>query len=188
MANVFITGGTGYMGQRLIPELSRRGHNVRALARPGSETNLPSGCQPVVGNALDVSSYAGHLAEGDTFVHLVGVAHPSPAKAREFRSIDLVAAQGAITLATQKRMRHFIYVSVAQPCTYDEGVPRSARAMRRDAAPERHERDHLASLVCSWPEPSLAVFVASFLLGCRTATDDERQCPSIGVGNRASND
>jgi uncharacterized protein YbjT (DUF2867 family) len=115
MANVFITGGTGYMGERLIPELSRRGHNVRALARPGAEANLPSRCLAVVGNALDASSYEGHLAESDTFVHLVGVAHPSPAKAQEFRTIDLVAAQGAITLATQKRIQHFIYVSVAQP-------------------------------------------------------------------------
>jgi uncharacterized protein YbjT (DUF2867 family) len=68
-----------------------------------------------VGDALDASSYAGHLAGSDTFVHLVGVAHPSPAKAQEFRRIDLVAAQSAIALATQRRIRHFIYVSVAQP-------------------------------------------------------------------------
>lgn len=103
------------MGQRLVPELSRRGHSVGALARPGSDTNLPSGCQTVVGNALDASSYAGQMAGCDTFVHPVGVAHPSPAKAQEFRSIDLVAAQGALALATQERIQHFIYVSVAQP-------------------------------------------------------------------------
>ena len=33
---VFITGGTGYVGQHLLPELARRGHEVRALVRKGS--------------------------------------------------------------------------------------------------------------------------------------------------------
>ncbi|MEK6570662.1 MAG: NAD(P)H-binding protein, partial [Bacteroidota bacterium] len=50
---VFITGGTGYMGRRLIPELLRRGHEVRALVRNGSELKLPAGCPFIVGDALD---------------------------------------------------------------------------------------------------------------------------------------
>jgi len=33
---VFIAGGTGYMGSRLIPLLVARGHEVKALVRPGS--------------------------------------------------------------------------------------------------------------------------------------------------------
>ena len=34
---VFVTGGTGYIGSRLIPILAQRGHEVMALVRPGSE-------------------------------------------------------------------------------------------------------------------------------------------------------
>lgn len=37
---VFIAGGTGYMGRRLIPRLLERGHKVRALVRRGSEFKL----------------------------------------------------------------------------------------------------------------------------------------------------
>ena len=66
--NVFITGGTGYMGQRLIATLLQRGHRVRALVRPGSEKKLPAGCSPVLGNALESSSYAAQIAPADTFV------------------------------------------------------------------------------------------------------------------------
>ena len=46
-ADVFLTGGTGYMGQRLIPTLMARGHRVRALVRPGSERKLPDGATPI---------------------------------------------------------------------------------------------------------------------------------------------
>jgi uncharacterized protein YbjT (DUF2867 family) len=87
--SVFISGGTGYMGRRLIPRLLERGHQVRALVRSGSEKNLSPGCTPVLGNALDETSYAKQVAPSDTFVQLVGVAHPSPTKAAEFRKVDL---------------------------------------------------------------------------------------------------
>ena len=81
---VFITGGTGYIGRRLTAELLERGHEVRALVRPDSEKKLPPGCTPLLGNVLDGTSYTGQISPADTFVHLVGVAHPSPAKAAEF--------------------------------------------------------------------------------------------------------
>ena len=113
--NVFIAGGTGYIGQRLIPRLLERGHEVRALVRPGSERKLPEGCTAVMGNALDGASYARKISPADTFVQLVGVAHPSPAKAEEFRKIDLPAGLGAIAAAKSAGIRQFVYVSVAHP-------------------------------------------------------------------------
>jgi uncharacterized protein YbjT (DUF2867 family) len=50
--SVFITGGTGYMGSRLIPLLVKRGHQVKALVRSGSETKLAAGALGVVRDAL----------------------------------------------------------------------------------------------------------------------------------------
>ena len=112
---VFIAGGTGYMGRRVIPRLLERGHTVRALVRPGSEKTLPAGSAAVLGNALDGTSYAGQIAPADTFVQLVGVAHPSPAKGNEFRKIDLPSGLGAVAAAKAAGIRHFVYVSVARP-------------------------------------------------------------------------
>jgi uncharacterized protein YbjT (DUF2867 family) len=113
--HIFITGGSGYMGSRLIPSLLGRGHQVCALVRPQSQGKLPSGCTPVLGNALEANTYANHVQPATTFVQLVGVAHPSPAKAAEFRNIDLIAGREAVSAGVAAGIRHFVYVSVAHP-------------------------------------------------------------------------
>jgi uncharacterized protein YbjT (DUF2867 family) len=112
---VFITGGTGYIGAGVIPVLLERGHRVRALVRPGSKAKLAAECEVVSGNALDANTYRQLIRPADTFIHLVGVGRPSPAKAADFRAIDLVAARAAIDACAELGMQHFIYVSVAHP-------------------------------------------------------------------------
>ncbi|MGH7598265.1 MAG: SDR family oxidoreductase [bacterium] len=112
---IFITGGTGYMGTRLIMTLLQRGHEVRALARQGSAPKLPPGCVPIIGNALDKNSYVEHVSPADTFVHLVGVSHPNPSKAEQFRAIDLASVQNSVPAAVAAGVKHFVYVSVAHP-------------------------------------------------------------------------
>jgi uncharacterized protein YbjT (DUF2867 family) len=64
---------------------------------------------------LDSSSYAARIQPSHTFVQLVGVSHPSLAKAAEFHAIDRASALGAIAAARQAGVHHFIYLSVAQP-------------------------------------------------------------------------
>ncbi|HEY0418222.1 MAG TPA: NAD(P)H-binding protein, partial [Acetobacteraceae bacterium] len=131
MASVFLTGATGFMGRRLAAELLRRGHRVRGLARRGSEGRVVAGCEVVAGDPLDAGSYRDRVPGCDTFVHLVGVAHPSPAKASQFLSIDLASARAALSAATAPGagIRHFVYVSVAQPAP----VMRAYIAARQEA-------------------------------------------------------
>lgn len=112
---VFVTGGTGYVGRPLIAQLLERGHDVRALVRPGSEKKLPPGSQAIPGDALDGKSYASQIAPADTFVQLVGVSHPNPSKAAEFRSVDLASGESAVDAAKNAGVRHFVYISVAHP-------------------------------------------------------------------------
>jgi uncharacterized protein YbjT (DUF2867 family) len=68
-----------------------------------------------VGNALDSGTYAGQIQPADTFVQLVGVSHPNPSKAAEFRAVDFASASGAIRAAKAAGIQHFIYLSVAHP-------------------------------------------------------------------------
>lgn len=112
---VFVTGGTGYIGSRAIAALLARGHRVRALARPGSQRKLPDGCEVALGNALDAATFAYQVAPADTFLQLVGVAHPGPSKAAQFETIDFVSARESVGAASRAHIAHFIYLSVAHP-------------------------------------------------------------------------
>jgi uncharacterized protein YbjT (DUF2867 family) len=103
---VFLTGGTGYIGRRLIPAL---------VKRAGSERRLPVGPTPIVGNVLARASFASAISPASVVVHLVGTPHPSPKKAAEFEAIDFVGARECIAAAKSAGARHFLYVSVAHP-------------------------------------------------------------------------
>jgi nucleoside-diphosphate-sugar epimerase len=115
MQTIFITGGTGYIGSRLIAALLQTGdYRIKALARKGSEHKLPPGCEVVTGDALDAGTYITSATGADVFIHLIGVAHPSPAKKAAFETIDLVSVQQAATVIKNNQLPHVIYLSVSQ--------------------------------------------------------------------------
>ena len=113
--DILVTGGTGYIGQNLIPLLLTRGHRVRVLARVESEKRVPTGAEPVIGDALSEDSVAAALRPGDTLIHLVGTPHPSPSKAEQFQKIDLVSIRASVSAARRIKPAQLVYVSVAQP-------------------------------------------------------------------------
>ena len=103
------------MGQTLIRALGARGHSITAVVRRGSEGKLPLTSTPLVANVLEGDSYASSVTAQHTFVQLTGVAHPSPAKARQFVEVDQKSALEGIRVARDAGVLHFVYVSVAQP-------------------------------------------------------------------------
>ena len=114
MQTVFITGGTGYIGTRLIKALlATESYHIKTLTRKGSENKLPAGCEIIYGDALHAETYTSSIAPATVFVHLIGVPHPSPAKSAQFKKIDLVSVQQAAKAAATAGIKHFIYLSVA---------------------------------------------------------------------------
>jgi len=143
---VFVTGGTGYLGSSLLPVLLERGHRVRGLIRPGSKGKLPSACEVVTGDALDAATYRNLIRPSDTFIHLVGVPHPSPSKAAQFRAIDLVSAREAIAAAAALGVPHFIYLSVAHPAP----MMKDYIAVRSECEAMLTERQMNATILRPW--------------------------------------
>jgi uncharacterized protein YbjT (DUF2867 family) len=112
---VLVTGGTGYIGRRLLVMLVARGHTVRALVRPASAGRLPDKVEAVPGNALEEASIVDALKPGDTLVHLIGTPHPNPSKAQEFEQVDLASIRASVAAAKRAAIAHLVYVSVAHP-------------------------------------------------------------------------
>lgn len=131
--SVFITGGTGYIGRRVVLALLAKGRHVKALVRRGSEHKTAAGCQLVVGDPFDRATFLDGIDQGDTFLQLLGVPHPSPAKAQQFIDIDLRSATESVAAASTRSVGHFIYVSVAHPApvmqAYQDARRRAEQAL-----------------------------------------------------------
>lgn len=82
----------------------------------------------MVGDALVASTYARAVPPGGVLVHLVGVARPSPRKAKAFREIDLCSIAQAAESARAARVARLVYVSVAHPAPVMKAYVAARRA------------------------------------------------------------
>ena len=126
---VFIAGGTGYIGKRLIKILLQKGYRVIALVRKGSESKVPKGAEIINADPFDPASFSKSLPANAVFVQLLGVAHPSPKKAKQFREIDLRSVKASADAAAVANVTHFVYVSVAMA---PSGLMAAYQAVRKE--------------------------------------------------------
>ena len=103
-----ITGGTGYVGGRLIADLERRGLPVRCLARSPEalRPRVAPGTEIVAGDVLDVGALDRALAGVDAAFYLVH----SMGAARDFADLDRQAALRFGEAAARARVRRIIYL------------------------------------------------------------------------------
>lgn len=123
-----VTGATGYIGGRLVPELLAEGHRVRCLARsPAKLRDFPwAGEADVVrGDVLDADSVAEAMRDTDVayyLVHALGTGH-------DFEATDREAARIFGERARAAGVRRIVYLGGLTP----QGVP--GRNCRRTSGP-----------------------------------------------------
>jgi len=71
MTRIFVTGGSGFVGKRLIARLLESGHDITALSRSAkSDAVLKAlGATPVRGSLDDVADWQGALKGHDVLIH-----------------------------------------------------------------------------------------------------------------------
>ncbi len=105
---VFLTGGTGYIGAAVLDALIRAGHHVTALVRdPEKAARLEArGATPVLGELAGPARYLKHAVAAEAVVHTALEATPrGPAVDRQFLDVILPA------LAATGQPRAFVYTS-----------------------------------------------------------------------------
>lgn len=110
---VLVTGGTGVIGEGLIPALLEARHSVRLLSRHADQDALDWGDAKVEGFPGDVAD-AGTLtgaADGcEAVVHIAGIARQSPPE-QTFERINVEGTRNVVREAQRAGVRRFLFIS-----------------------------------------------------------------------------
>jgi uncharacterized protein YbjT (DUF2867 family) len=109
LGRILVTGATGYIGGRLVPELLDRGYNVRVLVRaysPEYKERWP-GVEVVTADALDLDSLNAALEGVHTAYYLIHSLLHGP---RRFEQLDVQAAANFRKAADRNKVSRIIYL------------------------------------------------------------------------------
>lgn len=108
---LFITGGRGFVGRRLLACAAGRDVDVVALVRgpPASGDALPGAPDVVVGDLLDPQSWSAHLEGADAVVHLAAVT--GKARAAAYRRVNVEGTRVLLEAAGAAGVPRFVFVS-----------------------------------------------------------------------------
>ena len=107
---ILITGGTGFIGPKVVHKLRAEGREVRCLVRDRAKARqLESwGCELVEGDVTDRSSLASAVAGSDTVIHLVAIISGRP---RDFERVMEQATRDLVDVSKAAGARRFILMS-----------------------------------------------------------------------------
>jgi uncharacterized protein YbjT (DUF2867 family) len=103
VAAVLVTGGTGLLGKRLVPELVQRGHRVRVLAR--HVDGIGDGVEPVQGDVRSPERVGDAMRGMDTVIHAATNAR------RRVRTTEIDGTRNVVD-AVERHGGHLIYISI----------------------------------------------------------------------------
>ncbi len=107
---ILVTGGTGFVGSRIVHALRTEGREVRCLVRKsGRAAQLDAwGCELVQGDVTDPGSLARAVDGVDAIVHLVAIITGKP---EEFERVMTRGTESLVAAAEQAGIRRFVLMS-----------------------------------------------------------------------------
>ena len=103
---VLVTGGTGWIGGRVVTELLQDGHEVRVLALLGEP---PGDVALMHGDIRDAARVASAVDGVDAIVHCAAVIHPR--QAPEFREVNAAGTALLVDAAAAAGVGRLVHVS-----------------------------------------------------------------------------
>jgi nucleoside-diphosphate-sugar epimerase len=127
---IFLTGGTGFVGQRLTRQLTAEGRAVRVFSRGPRRAAFPPAVEWATGDLNDPSCLPAALKGAETVIHLAAALPGGPASASRVESLNVDGTRALASAACAAGVRRFIHVSSAG--VYGDGVE---EAPHREADP-----------------------------------------------------
>jgi len=110
---VFVTGSTGFVGNHVLNELLDKGHQVRALVRPGSEYKLkrPDEMELTSGTVEEPADLIQGMEGCDAIIHLVGIIRAFPRRGITFEKLHTEAAANVVAAAKETGVSRLLHMS-----------------------------------------------------------------------------
>ncbi|MEV1082757.1 NAD-dependent epimerase/dehydratase family protein [Streptomyces sp. NPDC050211] len=110
MAQAFVTGGSGFIGQVLVRRLLNEGHSVRALVRSEASAAKVSalGAQPVRGELTDPTTWRDEVTGSDVVFHLAAETDITADRERH-ELVTVHGTQAAVDAARYAQVPRFVH-------------------------------------------------------------------------------
>jgi nucleoside-diphosphate-sugar epimerase len=110
MAQAFVTGGSGFIGQVLVRRLLNEGHSVRVLVRSEASAAKVSalGARPVRGELTDPTTWRHELTGSDVVFHLAAETDITADRERH-ELVTVRGTQAAVDAARYARVPRFVH-------------------------------------------------------------------------------
>jgi len=107
---ILVTGGTGFIGSRIVHALRTEDRAVRTLLRdPADAGRLHAwGCETVLGDVTDAASLGPAVAGCDVVIHLVSILQGSPG---DFDRVMTQGTRALVAAAKEEGVRRFVLMS-----------------------------------------------------------------------------
>ena len=105
---ILVTGGTGFVGPKVVHALRAAEKPVRCFVRKPSETLAAWGCELAEGDMTDAESLRRAVEGCDAVVHLVAIRQ---GREEEFRRVMEEGTRDLVAAATEAGVRRFVLMS-----------------------------------------------------------------------------
>ncbi|OTN88532.1 hypothetical protein A5819_001013 [Enterococcus sp. 7E2_DIV0204] len=114
--NITIFGGSGFIGQKLIEELTNRGHDLTSISRHGKPTDLSSSWSEKVhwvrSDILNDTNWHKAIQQADWVIDTIGILFEHPRKGITYDRFILSPVQLILDyLSTHNPTAHFLFIS-----------------------------------------------------------------------------
>jgi dihydroflavonol-4-reductase len=132
MQNVFVTGGNGFIGSRVVKALYEKGYNVKCLLRPKSKTSRIDKYkfEKVIGDIRDFNSLVKGMRGAEAVIHLASLSNWSDIHSPLMREVVVEGSKNVFQAALECGISRMVYVSSAiaidgtrQPILLNEDSP-----------------------------------------------------------------